>query len=336
MFSFLTKKSPVSTSNETSDVGRRVLEIGEHLELVDDVPQFTREALRHVVNSLPPEASDDEVAEHLTAASRSWMTALNEQTFSGRLVSGESKRFMLLGDIAAAKGKAILSFAEETLSHYERDLSEIMRFGPASKLPLIALSNHDDYFRYVASFFPEGEYGLSSGMFLSRGLGHFVLPAEENWHFEPVVSHELLHAVVAHLPLPAWLNEGLASNAEFRYGGRYQDPRHVNDQLVHHRKYWSCDRLQRFWSGDAFYGADEGQELSYDLARRMVLGLSSSNWDVMRAFILSADLDDAGESAAHKHFGHSLSIAAEAVTGIEGATPDPASWASEPLCGACQ
>jgi hypothetical protein len=336
MLEFFKKKLPVVAAADTNPLARPVLEIGEHLQVVDDVPHFTGTTLSHVFNTLPPEASDDEVAQQLTNASRSWMTALNHQTFAGRLSSGESKHFMLLGDVPPARGKAILSYAEETLAHYEHDLVDIMWLGPASKFPLIVLSDYDDYFRYVASFFPDGEYGLSSGMFLSQGLGHFVLPADEHWHFEPVVSHELLHAVVAHLPLPAWLNEGLASNAEFRYGGRYQDPRHVHDQLVHHKKYWTEERLQMFWNGDAFHGADEGQALSYDLARRIVLGLSSSNWPVMRNFVLKANVADAGEAAANELFGHSLSIAVEAVTGVEGAQPNPSSWKSEPVGGAYQ
>lgn len=169
-------------------------------------------------------------------------------------------------------------------------------------------------------------------MFLSSGMGHFVLPAEEMGMLEPVIAHELLHAVVKHLPLPAWVNEGLASNAEFRYGNRFQDSRHANDQLPHHRHYWDSEKLQRFWAGFSFFNADEGQELSYDLARRLVLGLSP-DWQTSREFIVSADLCDAGQSAAEQFLGYSLATAAEAITGVRGATPTPSLWLDSPFDG---
>ena len=321
---FKGKKTEVKAP--TTDNEQPVIDVSAQLQVVDGVPHFADEATRFVVESLRHEGNDAEVALALTAGARCWMRELNNQTFGGRLESGESKRFILLGDVTPAQGKAMLAFAESTLTAYERDLDGIMWFGPASKFPIIALANDDDYFRYVSSYYPDGEFALSSGMFLSRGLGHFVFPATTGWHFEPVVAHELLHAVVAHLPLPAWLNEGLASNAEFRFGARYQDPRHANDQLVHHKSYWTAERLQRYWSGDAFHDANDGQELAYDLARRMVLGLSSSQWETMREFILSADAEDAGEDAAHKHFGFSLAIAAEAVIGLANVPPDASRW----------
>ena len=86
-----------------------------------------------------------------------------------------------------------------------------------------------------------------------------------------------------------------------------------------------------YWSGDAFHDANDGQELAYDLARRMVLGLSSSQWETMREFILSADAEDAGEDAAHKHFGFSLAIAADAVIGLANVPPDSSSGAAAPI-----
>ncbi len=328
MFGLFRRKSATNPLNES----RESFDVTSALERRDGIPVLARAAWEHAFSDLADDVDTALVAERLTAAARSWLVALNEEGFGKRLQSGESRRFILLGDVSSQHGKLILAFAEKTLASYERDLDGIMAFGPASKMPILVFSSHDDYYRYVSAYFPDGHFGLSSGMFLSSGMGHFVLPAEEMAMLEPVIAHELLHAVVKHLPLPAWVNEGLASNAEFRYGNRFQDSRHANDQLPHHRRYWDSEKLQRFWAGFSFFNADEGQELSYDLARRLVLGLSP-DWQTMREFIVSADLSDAGQSAAEQILGYSLATAAEAITGVQGATPTPKLWVDSPFGG---
>jgi len=60
-------------------------------------------------------------------------------------------------------------------------------------------------------FYPEeGEFDLSSGMYINEGYGHFVFPAQDINFAEPIAVHELTHVCVVHLPIPLWLNEGMA------------------------------------------------------------------------------------------------------------------------------
>ncbi len=63
-----------------------------------------------------------------------------------------------------------------------------------------------------------------------------------------------------------------------------------------------------------------------------MLGLSP-DWQTMREFIVSADLSDAGQSAAEQILGYSLATAAEAITGVRGATPTPSLWVDSPFGG---
>jgi hypothetical protein len=258
--------------------------------------------------------------EELTAICRGWLNRLSQESFGGRLSSGESGRFILLADVSPTHGKNILAFAEKTLSRYINDFGDIAEFGPASKMPIIALSQPDDYYKLISAFFDEGTYGLSSGLFVRRGIGFFIFPNEEMWALEAVIAHELLHAVMTHLPIPAWLNEGLAVNAEFRYGNRVLDPRRRDDLMPHHHAYWDEAKLQQFLNGELFSSATEGQELSYDLARQLVLGLSN-DWPRMKEFIVSANFDDAGESAAMRVFGLSLAVPLEVATSVKGVKP---------------
>lgn len=331
MFGFFKKKQASPDAAVVRD-DNRIVDITELLDDIDGIPVFSSAVVEQIVAKFPNDSPDTDIADELTAASRSWLTHLNDAAFDGALQSGESRNFMLYGDVDPSRGRSILAFAESTLERFRNDLSDIVWFGPASKMPILAFSDDASYYRYVSAYYPDGHFGLSSGMFLRRGLGHFVFPSEQMWVLEPVIAHELFHAVVAHLPLPAWLNEGLATNAEFKYGNRFEDPRHINDKLPHHRRYWNPERIQRFWSGESFFNADDGQELSYDLARRLVVGMSS-DWEKLKAFILSANVDDAGENAALDLFGFSLGIPLEVATGIAGCPPDPLGWNSETFGG---
>jgi len=70
---------------------------------------------------------------------------------------------------------------------------------------------------------------------------------------------------------------------------------------------------------------DEGNELSYDLARVLVSQFAT-DWDRFRQFALAADLADGAASSARQNLGIDLGAAACAVLERE---PDP-SWAPRP------
>ena len=150
---------------------------------------------------------------------------------------------------------------------------------------ILTFASDDDYYRYVSAYFSEALRTLPF-----NEVGHFVFPHEDMWRRRPVIAHELFHATVAHLPLPAWLNEGLAANAGFRFGSRYEGsaPREraiATSPRVLER---SC-RLQDFWSREAPpAGANEARSCSTICLRRLVVGLSA-DWGRMKQFIATAD-----------------------------------------------
>lgn len=40
--------------------------------------------------------------------------------------------------------------------------------------------DNDQYYEHVGMFFPdEGEFGLSAGMYINEGYGHFVFPSKQ-------------------------------------------------------------------------------------------------------------------------------------------------------------
>jgi hypothetical protein len=133
-------------------------------------------------------------------------------------------------------------------------------------------------------------------MYVHEGVGHFVTYADEMNALEPVIVHETAHQLVSHLPLPAWLNEGLAVNTECRLGYGAVHLQEAVRLSSLHRAHWTQSALDAFWSGESFAAPGESTPLSYDLARLLV-GHLAGNWPKFVEFANLATSDDAGRTA---------------------------------------
>ena len=173
-------------------------------------------------------------------------------------------------------------------------------------------------------------------MYINAGCGHFVTVKSDLRAIEPVIAHELTHSCLSHLPIPAWLNEGLAVNTEQRLspsGAPLLTPQQMHDK---HLSFWKETEIQEFWSGQSFLRNDDANMLSYDLARIMVAQLSR-DWPTFRSFVLAADLRDAGADAALQHLGLDLGAVACALLENEPTAawaPRPDAWQKSPERGA--
>lgn len=183
----------------------------------------------------------------------------------------------------------------------------------------------DTYYSYVSYYYPEsGEFGLSSGMYINRGYGHFVLAEEDQSYVETITSHELTHALLVHLPIPHWLNEGLAVNMENILTNSVP-LRMENEMYERHMNFWNEETIQEFWSGKAFGRPDEGMELSYHLAQFAAFSLSQ-NYEVFQEFANNAHFDDAGEKAANETYGGGLGSLITQYFGEGNWAPKPETW----------
>lgn len=110
------------------------------------------------------------------------------------------------------------------------------------------------------------------GVYLNRGHGHFAMPNGDLERYVSVMSHELCHAFLHHLELPLWLDEAITQGVEHSITGLL--PYVLDREMIgRHQDYWDAPRIRAFWSGESFIFADEGQELSYHLARFILHGL---------------------------------------------------------------
>lgn len=270
---------------------------------------------------------EDERQAFWTGALRGWAERLRE-ALGGEHRLHESAHFVALSPQDERTARAMLDYAEKTLQRIHRVLPGLSR-GDAGrgKIGLFVFDSHDAYYAYVSHYYPQsGEFGFSSGMFIQAGYGHFVFVAEDMLAMEPVIAHELTHCQLSHLPLPAWLNEGIAVNTERRLAPRaHHRPADAAQLHRRHLRYWNEESIQHFWSGKSFLHADEGQELSYDLAAHLVR-LAAADYEPFARFVRDAVADDAGDAACRANLGLSLVQLAESVLSAGPWTPLPARW----------
>lgn len=244
---------------------------------------------------------------------------------------------VLLSTLEPHVARAMLGYMGKTLQKIVRLLDGVAQPPEWGKDLLIVFDDEDTYYRYVSHYYPEaGEFAGSSGLYINAGCGHFVTAKVDMRLIEPIIAHELTHSCVSRLPIPAWLNEGLAVNTEQRLsspGPGLLTPQQMHDK---HLGFWEAAEIQEFWSGKSFLRNDDGNMLSYDLARIVVAQLGG-NWERFRNFVLAADLADAGAAAAAEHLGIDLGAVVCALLENEADPawePNPAMWHAAPEHGA--
>lgn len=255
---------------------------------------------------------------------RTWMDRLIQQ-MEGNYARHESDNFILVTSEDDRYVSLFLKFLEGNLKKIKSMLPGIVSDEGYGKYVVIVFDNDDHYYNYVMWFYPEkGEFGGSSGMYINRGYGHFVFPHEELTYAESVAAHEMTHALLVHLPIPLWLNEGLAVSVENAITPSFSERM---DQHMHsrHQSFWGPEEIQQFWSGDAFIRPDKGQELSYHLAQFAVQTLSQ-DYDSFVQFVNKANYEDAGENAATEVFGSSLGNLLIPFVGEGNWSPKPDVW----------
>jgi hypothetical protein len=281
-------------------------------------------------------AEPEDQADAWAAAELAWLAHL-QQALGPRyhLISHESA--MLLSPLAPKVASATVEFMTKTLTRIERMLEGVGEAPEWGKDIMLVFEDGDSYYRYVSRYYPDdGEFAFSGGMHVNFGCGHFVTFQAELRDMEPVIVHEMTHGCLSHLDIPAWLNEGLAVNTERRLSppaGQQHTPQELHRM---HQAFWTEETIQEFWSGKSFLRPDEGNLLSYELAR-ILAEQFSRDWDRFKGFILRASPADAGRAAAMEEMGVDLGEAVSALFGFEDSaswSPDPALWEGRPERGA--
>lgn len=217
----------------------------------------------------------------------------------------ETDDVLLLSTLEARAVKTTVDFVTRTRQRVARVLGTLATPQPGTKSILVVFDGEDDYYTYTAAYeHGDGERAFSGGMFIDAGCPHFVTRRDDLTLIEPVIAHELTHAALAHLRLPLWLDEGIAVNTEHRLTGVRAE--HTPQELQRmHQRFWGVAEIQQFWTGESFRRPDDGNKLSYDLARIIVEQLAKT-WEPFTAFVANASQEDAGAQAAREAMGIEL------------------------------
>lgn len=225
---------------------------------------------------------------------------------------GPSYRLYESGDafiLSPLENNVVLATAEfitTTRRRIEKVLGDLASFPAADKSVLLVMPDEDAYYRYTSGYQQDGGHVAgSSGMFIHAGCPHFVVPAAGLHQIEPVIAHELTHSALAHLCLPRWLDEGLAVNTEIRLTGSGINATPQKELRERHLAFWGESEIQEFWTGASFFRPDDGNELSYELARILVAYLAKQ-WDSFSTFAKASQRSDGGAAAAQAALGVSL------------------------------
>ena len=225
-----------------------------------------------------------------------WLELLIDALPNGYSLSN-SEEFYLLSDTESEKANGILRMCEISRRVILETLPGVARDEGYGKHVVLAFGSTDLYYDYISDFYPEeGNFGLSGGTFFDEGYGHLALCMACTAEHDRVITHELTHALLRHLPLPLWLNEGVTQVAEDTVAGSISFT--INNELANrHREYWNSESIHAFWSGDSFYHSDDGQELSYHLAQVLFRNLMSDFPKQILRFLSTANFADAGNKA---------------------------------------
>jgi hypothetical protein len=278
----------------------RTLDLSTTAHRHEGVPHPDWEVLDAWIQAFPEEQQEAAVV----ACQQAWLgmlaDALGEQY---RVFS--SARALVLSHRPDNEASAALEFVDRTQRRVQHMLEELAGSDGRKEI-LLVFADADAYSRYARHYVPDlDETMVSAGMYLMVGGGHFIVFGDELWRQEPTIVHELTHAQLSHLPLPLWLNEGMAVNAEQRLTRIGADVWEVKALERKHAAFWTPETIQEFWNGAAFKRPDEGSELAYDLARVLVTGMCA-DWASFKRFAAEALADDGGAEAAANVLGVDL------------------------------
>lgn len=246
---------------------------------------------RAIKETIPPESFGDAWSE----AATQWVMQVRAD-LGGKYQVRRSKEFILLSELDAAMGQSILGFAEQTLDSIYEVLKDAAWQWGYGKHVLLLFCDQDDYYQYVAFFSREGVHPASGGCLLRKGYVHIAMPYGNGRHVRPSLAHELAHNSVVHLPLPLWLNEGLAVRFQRAAGGA-QQPMMDSELRDRHLAFWNRNNIQKFWAGVSFDEPGDSNELSYSLAEIMANLMMTHAGDFC-AFLKQAQWGDGGQTAA--------------------------------------
>jgi hypothetical protein len=245
-----------------------------------------------------------------------WVRHLREDLGGGYFVL-QSARIILLSEQALDTAQWLLDYAGTATETIREHLGPAAWRGALGKRVVLLFSDEDDYYQYLSHHCPDGEQPASGGMCIHSGYTHIAIPWRNAGDAASAIVHELTHDCLSYLPLPLWLNEGVAVTLEKGIGPpplplteSEQDsvwsaafnsrlPTMWHELAERHFAFWTEQSMQSFWAGTSFYTPGDSNLLSYSLAEVFVKLISERvDRRAFLTFLQAARHEDAGQTAA--------------------------------------
>ncbi|MDQ0039623.1 hypothetical protein [Variovorax boronicumulans] len=291
----------------------------------DGLPLLDWQALGEWASSQP----DPERRREATAlGKRAWLLHLKD-ALGPDFHLYESEQAWVLSSLEHVVAVATAAYVTSTRKRIQKVLAGVAVFEEDDRSILLVMDDDETYYSYVSSYYPEqGEFAFSGGMFINAGCPHFLAKRADLSGIEPVIAHEMTHSALSHLGLPRWLDEGLAVNTERQLAGAGPATHTPQELRRKHLAFWGEAEIQEFWSGESFFRTDDGNLLSYELARILV-ELLAKDWAPFAQFVSTARSEDGGAEAAGEVFEADLGALACALLEREADprwSPAPETW----------
>ena len=269
------------------------------MPVIDGYPRPDWPAIARLI----PEEQPEHAHEHWCAVARAWMDATAEHLGAPYKVI-ETTNFLILSPLEARTDRLLQGFVEKAWKQILSRLDGVATDQGFGKRVIMLFHSQEAYYAYTSHFYQEGVHPLSSGVFLNAEYGHTAIPFYDLSETEATIAHELTHCYLRDLPIPLWLDEGLAVTIENDICSN-RPLRMDAERMAEHNGFWNKDTIQEFWSGESFARVDEGNGLSYELARYCIRALAHELTPFIE-FTRHANFADGGEAAAVEVFGGSL------------------------------
>lgn len=276
-------------------------DLADILDSIPTVSGFPRPDWSKVGVWLDTDCAEEDREHVATDLARQWLRGIQSAAGDGYQIF-ETQNFLILSALGRTNAMNLARVAERALEQVVEALPGIARKNGHGKFVCLAFADADRYYEYISYFYPEGEFGASGGVHLSDGYAHFVLNRADQTGLELGLVHELTHACLAGCPLPVWLEEGITQLMEESILG-YSRFVMNREEVERHQRYWKCNGLSCFWSGQSFQRPDDGMELSYALAQVLTRDLLSRGRGRFLRLLEEADPSDSGDAATRNIYG---------------------------------
>jgi hypothetical protein len=254
-----------------------------------------------------------------------WLQRLRGVLGESYLISS-SEHFLFLAAVAESELERLHEFADGVYERIFRLLAGAAAQSPWGVPVIFVFPELDVFYDYISAAYPEeGLFLQTHGLLMNEECDHVALFGRSTDAVARDLAHELCHAAVRHLPLPRWLDEGLACVL----GARLWNPVFVFERwIAEERLPWLREHIQDFWAGVAFATTEDELEFIRQ-AEKLVRHLFDEGQE-FASFLAHAERRDGGDAAARLYLRRSLGEVGTEAFGPGDWQPCPELWLAGP------